>query len=133
MKRFLCTLLAAGLAAAPVSAKPPLREVAAIDDALFDLGVADRIRRECPRISARFLRAVTFINRLERQAEDLGYTEAEIEAYIDSDAEKDRLRARAAALFAAEGVIEGQPETYCRFGLSEIDRDSRIGSFLRAQ
>ncbi|NNE53504.1 MAG: DUF5333 domain-containing protein, partial [Sulfitobacter sp.] len=112
---------------------PPLREVAEIDDALFDLGIADLIRKECPTISARMFRAIGYLRDLEQRAAALGYTEAEIDAYTDSDADKDRLRAKAAAFFAARGVDTSDPQSYCALGLEEIQKSSRIGSLLRAK
>ena len=54
----ILALVATPLLPLQAQAKPPLREVAAIDDALFDLGIADRIRKNCPTISARMLKAI---------------------------------------------------------------------------
>ena len=133
MKRLIQAALVATLAATPLLAKPPLREVAQIDDALLDLGIADRIRKECPDISARMFRAIAYVRDLQRDAKALGYTEAEIEAYTDSDAEKDRMRARGAAFFAARGVDTSDPQSYCALGKTEIQKGSRIGSLLRAK
>ena len=133
MKVICAAMIGASLLATPVLAKPPLRDVAAIDDALFDLGIADRIRKNCPTISARMFKAVRYVNRLEAKARELGYSDAEIEAYTDSDAEKDRLRAKAATFFAARGVDPARPESYCAVGLEEIQKSSRIGSLLRAK
>lgn len=135
MKTFLLPLLVAAslVIAAPLAAKPPLGEVAEIDDALFDLGIADRIRKECPSISARMFRAMTYLRDLEQRARALGYSDAEIDAYTDSDADKDRLRAKAAAFFEAKGVDTSDPQSYCALGLQEIQKESRIGSLLRAK
>ena len=133
MKRLIQAALVATLAATPLLAKPPLREVAQIDDALLDLGIADRIRKECPDISARMFRAIAYVRDLQRDAKALGYTDAEIEAYTDSDAEKDRMRARGAAFFAARGVDTSDPQSYCALGKTEIQKGSRIGSLLRAK
>ncbi|MEP5732512.1 MAG: DUF5333 domain-containing protein [Sulfitobacter sp.] len=125
--------LIAGLNAAVVHAKPPLREVAEVDDALFDLGIADRIRKNCASIEARMLKALLYVNNLEKKAAALGYTDAEIDAYTDSDAEKNRLRAKAATFFAAKGVDTSDPQSYCALGLEEIQKSSRIGSLLKAK
>ena len=133
MRCLFAALLGACVLANTAEAKPPLREVSAIDDALLDLGVADRIRKKCPTISARMLRALRYINDLERQAKAMGYTDEEISAYIDSDAEKDRMKARGAAFFAQRGVDTSDPQSYCALGLEEIQKSSRIGSLLRAK
>ncbi|MDF3414038.1 DUF5333 domain-containing protein [Sulfitobacter sp. M57] len=133
MKILVAAFLGASLLAVPAIAKPPLREVAAIDDALFDLGIADRIRKNCPVISARMFRAIGYVRNLEKKARDMGYTQAEIEAYTDSDVEKDRLRAKAAEFFRARGVDTSDPQSYCALGQQEIQKSSRIGSLLRAK
>lgn len=117
----------------PVGAKPPLRDVPEIDDALFDLGLADQIRKNCSTINARMLKAISYVNRVEQRAKALGYSKAEIEAYTDSDAEKDRLRAKARTFFRTRGVDPSDPESYCAVGLEEIQKSSRIGSLLRAK
>lgn len=121
------------LMAVQAQAKPPLREVASIDDALFDLGLADRIRKNCPTISARMLKAIGYVRGIEKTARNMGYTQAEIDAYTDSDADKNRLRAKAVKYFAARGVDPSKPESYCAVGLEEIQKSSRIGSLLRAK
>ena len=61
MRFIMMALLGLGLFSAPVSAKPPLRDVAAIDDALLDVGIADAIRKNCPTIDARLIKATTFL------------------------------------------------------------------------
>ena len=133
MKTTLTSLLLIAALAGPLAAKPPLREVATIDDALLDLGIADRIRKECPEISARMFQAIRFVRNLEAEAKALGYSEAEIEAYTDSDAEKARMKARGAAFFAARGVDTSDPQSYCALGREEIQKSSRIGSLLKAK
>jgi len=71
-------LIGITLLATPVTAQVPLRDVAQIDDALLDLGIADRIRKNCPTISARLLKAVTYVRNLEKQAKAMGYSDAQI-------------------------------------------------------
>lgn len=133
MKRLMIALTALSFSVAPANAKPPLREVARIDDALLDLGVADIIRKNCPSISARMVAAVFYLRSLQTEARDMGYTDDEIEAYTKSDAEKARMRARGDAFFAARGVDTSDPQSYCALGLAEIEKSSRIGSLLRAK
>ncbi len=133
MRKVLIALVSVSLMATPVMAKQPLGQVAAIDDALFDLGIADRVRKNCPTIGARMFKAISYVRKLESQARALGYTKAEIEAYTDSDADKARLRAKAAAFFKAKGVDTSDPQSYCVFGHAEIQKSSRVGSLLRAK
>ncbi|MBM1632402.1 DUF5333 domain-containing protein [Sulfitobacter mediterraneus] len=133
MRFIVIAITGLSLMAVPAMAKPPLREVAVIDDALLDLGIADRIRKSCPTISARMLKAVSYVWDLKAQARALGYSEAEIEAYVDSEAEKDRMRARGRAFFKAKGVDTSDPQSYCALGRAEIQKSSRIGSLLKAK
>ncbi len=133
MRNLMMALLCTALMATSVAAKPPLREVAAIDDALLDLGVADIIRKQCPDINARMVKAVSYVWGVKAQAKKLGYSDAEIDAYVDSDAEKARMRARGAAFFKAKGVDTSDPQSYCALGRAEIQKSSRIGSLLKAK
>jgi hypothetical protein len=122
------------LVLSPVAqARPPLREVASINDSLLVLGIAHRVRQKCPTISARYLRAVSFLRGIEAEAKALGYTRAEIEAYVDSTPDKNRLRARTKRFFRAKGVDTNDPQSYCAFGRAEIAKSSQIGRLLRAQ
>ncbi|MEM6939829.1 MAG: DUF5333 domain-containing protein [Pseudomonadota bacterium] len=133
MKTLCAALLGMSLFTTSVLAKPPLRDVPAIDDAIFEIGVAHLIRENCASIEARQLKGVAMLLRLRREARDMGYSDAEIEAYTDSDADKARLRAKAATYFAARGVDPTQPEHYCQIGREEIAKASRIGSLLKAK
>ena len=133
MRKVMIALISLGMLASPVAAKPPLRDVAAVDDALLDLGLADRIRKECPDISARMFRAIGYLNDIQNTAKSLGYSDAEIDAYRKSDAEKARMKKRGAAYLKANGVDTSDPQSYCALGRAEIQKSSRIGSLLRAK
>ncbi|WP_254684957.1 DUF5333 domain-containing protein [Tateyamaria omphalii] len=119
--------LTAGIA----SAKPHLRDVPEIDGTILAVGIADEIRKNCPDISARMLRAMSVVNGLKGRARALGYTDAEIDAYRKSDAEKARLKAKGAAYLKQAGVSPGEPATYCALGQAEIERGGQIGALLR--
>ena len=117
--------------ATPVAAKPPLREVSAIDDSLMMVAIADEIRKTCDDIRARMVRAMTTINGLKSTAEDLGYTDDEIDAYVTSKAEKKRMRKKATAWLASKGVAAENSSQLCKFGKAEIARETEIGRLLR--
>lgn len=126
----LSTILIAGTAGA-AWAKQPLREVEVIDRAVFDVAVADQIRKKCPDIAPRLIPAYALYRATRAKARALGYTDAEIEAYGDSDAEKARMRAKGEAYLRANGVVASDPQSYCALGRKEIQKSSRIGSLLR--
>ncbi|MCV3272467.1 DUF5333 domain-containing protein [Roseobacter sinensis] len=134
MRKFVVSLMLGALVAAPQVglAKPPLREVKPIDDGLFAIGLADQIRKNCPEISARILPALSALQNLSQQAKDMGYTQAEIDAHVDSDVEKDRLRARAQQYMASKDLTMDQAG-YCALGKEEIARNSTVGVLLRAE
>ena len=119
------------LVASTVSAKPPLREVPEIDGTILAVGIADEIRKNCPDISARLIRAVSVVNGLKGKARSLGYSDAEIDAYRKSDVEKARLKAERDRYLAAGGVRSGAPATYCALGRAEIEKGGQIGALLR--
>lgn len=108
----------------------PLSEVKSIDDGLFAIGLADQIRKNCPVISARVFKALGALQDLNNQAMAMGYTKEEIDAHVESDIEKDRLRARAKDYMAEQGLVPDETG-YCALGKSEIGRNSKIGSLLR--
>lgn len=129
--RILATCFAGIMAATGAGADiPPLRDVKSIDDGLFVIGLADQIRKNCPVISPRVFKALGALQDLNNQAISMGYTKGEIDAHVKSDAEKDRLRARAHDYMAQQGLMPNEAG-YCTLGKSEIARNSKIGTLLR--
>jgi hypothetical protein len=121
--------LVAGMAGA--KAGSGLRNEADINDGLFVVAVADKIRRDCDAISPRIFRAYTFMNKLKDAALARGYSEDEIDAYINDDAEKAKMRERRNAYFRSKGASNLDPESLCALGRAEIAKDSRVGRLLR--
>lgn len=111
--------------------KPPLRDVTEIDEVIVQVRIADKIRKKCDDISARMLRANSLVFGLKSKARDMGYTDAEIRAYVDSEPEKDRQRALRDAYLVAAGVDLDRAETYCALGKAEIEKGGQIGALLR--
>ncbi|MDH5797446.1 MAG: DUF5333 domain-containing protein, partial [Paracoccaceae bacterium] len=79
---------------------------------------------------ARILLALRKGKELEEYAMGLGYSKKEINRFIKSDVEKDRVRAAVMAYLAQNGVTEGNEETYCVLGRAEIARKSLTGQLL---
>jgi len=131
-RAFPAVFCAAILVANPVlAADVPLKDVAFVRDGLIAAAIAYEIGDKCDDLNARMLRGVAFLNSLTDHARDLGYSQAEIDAYIDDRAEKDRLEAIARQTLTAMGGVEGQWETYCSVGEAEIAADTQIGRLLR--
>lgn len=135
--RMIVTLLLGALmmtsVAATAVAKPHLSTVKVINDGLLAVGIADKIRNKCPSISARMIKALGVMNGLENKAEAMGYTSAEIKAYVKSPKEKAKMRARGEAYLAKRGVVKSDPQSYCTVGRQEIANKSAIGALLRAK
>jgi hypothetical protein len=134
MRKIFTLVVAASIATAqPVAAKAHLRDVAEISDGMFVVAVANEIRKQCNNISARMFRAYSYLTGLERRARDLGYSQAEIDAYVKSPEEKAQMRVRGEAYLKANGVSYADPETFCVLGRNEIAKGTQIGKLLRAK
>ncbi|WP_293573179.1 DUF5333 domain-containing protein [Phaeobacter sp.] len=115
------------------AAKPSLRDVPEIENPLFAVAVAKEVADHCDRLSARLFKGLGELRRLRARANDLGYSDTEIRAYISSDAEKKRMRAKGERFLAQNGVSYEKTETFCTFGRAEIEKNSAIGVLLRAK
>lgn len=135
MIRKIAIFVTAGLAciAAPVLAKPSLRDVPEIENGLFAVALADEVRDNCDGISARIVKALGVLRGLKAQANALGYSDDEIRNYIESDAEKTRMRKKGKAYLRQNGVSYTKPETFCAFGRKEIAKGSAIGVLLKTR
>lgn len=134
MKR-LALLAAMALAtvfpAGHLVAQTALKDVAEIRDGIIYVGMAYEISDKCDSISARLFRGLTYLHSLRSRARALGYSEAEIDAYINDEAEKDRLEAIARAQLVRLGVVPEQEESYCTVGRAQIAANTRVGWLLR--
>jgi hypothetical protein len=127
MKKLMILAVLMGMAN-PALALPPLSENAYINDRLIQARVADRIRKECGDIAARFAYAYSQARALKQYALDQGYSDAEIEAFLDSKADKDRVKAAAEAYLAANGATD--EAGFCALGRAEIAKGSIAGSLI---
>lgn len=129
----LAALVALALPVAALGARPPLREVPEIDDALLWIAIANEIDKRCDRLAGRRLKAIGIMWGLRSRANALGYSDTEIRAYVESDFEKSRMRARGNAYVAAHGASFEQPQTFCTLGRAEMKKNSAIGVLLKAK
>ncbi len=132
MKKVVSLTVVAAVAAGAAVALPPIREVSEIDDRIYWALVAYEISEQCDSLSARKLKGVNDLWALGRRARDLGYSDDEIKTYIRSDEEKARMRKKGEAFLEFKGVSYDDPETFCALGRAEIERNSAIGVYLRA-
>lgn len=123
---FLALAIAGG-----AQAKSLLKDVVEIQERLIVIGIAYRIDERCDSLSIRDFRKNTALLGVANRAMQLGYTRAEITAYIDDKVEKDRLVTVAEGRLSEMGAVEGQPETFCRVGQEQITAGTDIGRLLR--
>lgn len=119
--------------AGPAAALPPLSQERHVNDSLVQARVADMLRRGCPDLDARMIRAFNEARKLKRYALSQGYSEAQIDAFLDNRDERRRIYAQADQYMTENGVVNGQPETFCRLGRQEIAQGTIAGSLLVAR
>ncbi|MFV2052455.1 DUF5333 domain-containing protein [Aliiroseovarius sp. YM-037] len=120
------------LATATTAHAASLRDNAEVNNGLILAGITETIYETCPTISVRKLRGIFYLRSLYTMAKNAGFSEEEIEAYVDNEEEEARLRARVNAWLADKGAVEGNPETYCAVGRAQIAAGNQIGVLLRA-
>lgn len=128
---FAAVVCASVGAATSLSAQTALKDVAEIRDGIIHVGMAYEISEQCDDISARTWRGLTFLQSLKNRASALGYSDAEIDAYVDDRAEKRRLEGVAREQLAMLGAVEGAPMSYCAVGAAQIAAKTRVGWLLR--
>ncbi len=117
--------------AGAATAQSALKDEARVRDGIVQVGMAYEISEKCSSLSARTFRGISYLQELKRYAQQRGYSDAQIDAYIDNKSEQRRLEAIARQQLALLGVVEGQEATYCAAGRDQIARDTRVGWLLR--
>jgi len=129
----LAGALTGGLTAAVAAqALPPLSQNSYVTDRLVAARVADRIRRTCPTISARLIYAYMQARALKAHALKQGYTEDQIETFLDDKAEKRKIYATAEKYLADNGATPDNVQGFCALGRKEIENRTIAGSLIYA-
>jgi len=130
-KTVMTTAVILGLIAGAASAKTALRDVPEIDQPMFSVAMALEISDKCGSIKARTFKGLAFLNELRGKAKSMGYSDAEIKAYVRSDAEKARMRKIGGEYMRAKGLDPEVADDLCKLGQMEMAQGTQIGSFLR--
>ena len=133
MRLVLTTLIALSLGSGASAARADLADERDINAGLLTVAIAEKIQRECASISPRFWEARSYAKQLKGMARERGYSDAEVDAYINDKAEKAKMRERRNAYFKSKGASNLDAASLCRLGREEIKNRSRIGSFLKAK
>ena len=126
-------LVATTVTVSGVAAKTALSNVKEIDDKMLQVGLALEISEQCNSIAPRRLKGISFLWSVKSRANDLGYSDDEIDAYRKSRANKARIRARAEDYVKSKGLNPKSAADLCKLGKAEIANGSVIGSLLRAK
>ena len=119
--------------AGPAVASPvPLEQEAHINDELRAAAAGDILRHTCPSLSARVFVFLGRVNDLQNYALSKGYSQPEVKAFLDDDAQKARVKAEAQAYLAKAGAKPGDIESYCKVGRDEIAKKTPMGQMLRS-
>ncbi len=102
-----------------------------ITEGLIGVAIAYEIGERCDDISARRFAGINYLLALKREALNLGYSDEEIDAFIDNDAAQDALEAEARQRLRDLGAVSGQWDTYCTVGRSQMAGGTVAGQLLR--
>ena len=131
--KLLPIALIGALLATPAAALEPLAKEKYINDRLVAARIADRIRRTCPTIDGRIFYAYGEARKLKSYARDKGYSNAQIDAFLDSKPDKKRIYAVAEDYLTRKGAKAADPQSFCAIGRQEIAAKTIIGSLLVAK
>lgn len=116
---------------ASTSAQSGLADEIDINEGLVVIAAADKIRRECSGIKGRLFRAIKEANRLKETARARGYSDDEIDAFLNNKEEKARVREARNLYFESKGASTLDAQSLCVLGSDEIARNSQIGHLLK--
>lgn len=125
--------LVAGFAvfAGATAVRGDLAEEPTITEGLIGVAIAYEIGERCDDIRARRFAGINYLLALKREALGLGYSDAEIDAFIDNDAAQESLEAEARQRLRNLGAVSGDWDTYCTVGRSEMAAGTIAGQLLR--
>jgi hypothetical protein len=120
-------------AAASAQALPPISDNAYIMERLLAAAIGDAIRDNCPVIEEKTWVVRAEALQLYNHARGLGYDHATIDGFLRDRAERRAVYKQRDAWLAANGVVEGDADSYCRAGQAEIEKRSLTGILLRVR
>lgn len=123
--------LAMALAASTATAQSSPADVPRVTEGLITAYIASELGDNCGDVNVRLLRGINYLQGLKNHLSDLGFSDADIDAYVDDRAEKNRLRAIAESRMASLGVKAGDEASYCAAARGQIAQETQIGLLLR--
>ena len=130
MRPFMTLALIVAPMAAPVAARSP-GDIAEVREGLIAVAVGDMIQKNCGAISPRLVRVYTLRTQLIAAAREAGFTNAEIDAFVDNATVRAELEGVARQYLEERGVEPAEPKSYCDVGNLEIAQQTDVGRLLR--
>jgi hypothetical protein len=124
-------VLAVGAVSAQDARFEKLRADRQVTDGLVLVAIGRRIVKGCDAIQPNRMRAFFFANGLKLRARELGYSDGEITAFIEDEAEKARIDAMSDNWLKARRTHRTDAPGLCRVGAEEIARGTQLGRMLR--
>ena len=123
--------LSATLMAGTAQAQSSPGDIPEVTEGLIAVGMAVELSDRCDGVSARRLRGLNFLFGLKDRLEAAGFSDAQIDAYIDDRAEKARLEGIARDRLVDLGVNTSDPRSYCTVARAQISQGTQVGQLLR--
>ena len=123
--------LTVSLAAGTAQAQSYPGDVTEVTEGLIAVGMAVELSDKCDGVSARRLRGINLLFGLKNTLQSAGFSDAQIDAYIDDRAEKDRLEGIARGRLADLGVNTSDPASYCAVARAQMAQGTQVGQLLR--
>lgn len=117
--------------AGATAARSDLADETTITEGLINVAIAYEIGERCDDLKARRLAGVSFLWGLKSEAQSLGYSSEEIDAFTEDRAAQDRLEGVARQRLSDLGAVVGQWDTYCAVGDQLIAENTVAGGLLR--
>ena len=125
----LTAILMASTASA--EARVALKDDSKIENGLTLFAIGDRLDETCSDISVREFKTKAYALSLFNHARGLGYSASEIDAYLDSEPDKKRIKNRAATYLKSKGADLNSPASICEVGKKEVADQTSVGRYLR--
>jgi hypothetical protein len=122
----------AAQAMAQADVNAALRANAPIYNGLFTAGLIKHIVDTCPDVQGpnRLMRVNYFMG-LYNQARRLGFDRAQIEAFVEDEAEQERLRTLVKSHLAKQGVQPDDKMSVCTYARAQMTERTVLGARLR--
>jgi hypothetical protein len=130
----LLVVIGASASAATTQAEvnAALRGNPAVYDGLFTAGLIKHIVDTCPSVEGPSrLSRTTFFLGLYNRARGMGFSRAQIEAFVEDKSEQDHLRALVKAHLEKQGVAADKEDSVCAYARAQIAARTELGRRLR--